>query len=174
VKKLAEVETAKALMKDAIDWSVLKWLWEKATVREIADKADAALDRLNRKTKAQWSEELKHAYRCALNGTNHKGNGQSQQDQANGDGADDPELLLAARRVRQIDDKARSARLDARQTFDQAERLLSTTLAREGCKKAIRSWDLHAKAILEAEALIRTVANEPLTTSGPGPTCRNR
>jgi hypothetical protein len=42
--------------------------------------------------------------------------------------------------------------MDAEHTFDEAERLLSTSLAREGCQKAIRSWDLHEKAIRRAEA----------------------
>jgi len=44
--------------------------------------------------------------------------------------------------------------MDAEATFDEAEKQLSTRLAREGCRKAIESWDLHEKAIRKAEALI--------------------
>jgi hypothetical protein len=44
--------------------------------------------------------------------------------------------------------------MDAEQTFDTAEKQLSTALAREGCRKAIRSWELRERAIRKAEALI--------------------
>jgi len=63
MRKLSEVEEAKKLMADAMDWSVLKWLWEKRTVRETADKANAALDMLEQKVKASWRDELKAAYK---------------------------------------------------------------------------------------------------------------
>jgi hypothetical protein len=48
--------------------------------------------------------------------------------------------------------KAERAHLDAENTFDEAERQLSTRLAREGCAKAIASWELHEAAIRKAEA----------------------
>jgi len=54
--------------------------------------------------------------------------------------------------VKEADDQAHHARMDAERTFDEAERRLSTSMAREGCKKAIHSWDLHEKAIRRAEA----------------------
>jgi hypothetical protein len=44
--------------------------------------------------------------------------------------------------------------MDAEETFDKAEKQLSTALAREGCRKAILSWDLHEKAIHKAEGVI--------------------
>jgi hypothetical protein len=37
--------------------------------------------------------------------------------------------------------------MDAESTFDEAEKQLSTALAREGCRKAIHSWELFEKAI---------------------------
>ena len=40
--KLPEVETAKALMNEAVTWSVMKWLREKNRVRQTADRANAA------------------------------------------------------------------------------------------------------------------------------------
>jgi hypothetical protein len=46
--------------------------------------------------------------------------------------------------------------MDAEDAFDLAEKQLSTRLAREGCQKAIHSWDLHEKAIRKAEAVIRS------------------
>ncbi len=41
-----------------------------------------------------------------------------------------------------------------KKTFDEAEKQLSTSLAREGCRKAIQSWDLHEAAIHKAKAVI--------------------
>lgn len=153
MKKLQEVEEAKALLKEAINWSLFKWLWEKNTVRETADRADATLDRMNKKIKAQWSDDVREAYR-SLADSSRNGNGRKHRELGKSGLALDPELLQAIRHVKETDDKARSARMDARQTFDDAERQLNTDLAREGCKKAIHSWNLHEKAIREAEALV--------------------
>ena len=63
MRKLTEVEDAKALMTEAMSWSVVKWLAEKKRVRKTADLANACLDRLDQEIKARWSDELKAAYR---------------------------------------------------------------------------------------------------------------
>jgi len=57
--------------------------------------------------------------------------------------------------VKQADDEAENARLDAEETFDEAERQLSSSMARQGAEKAIDSWDRREKAIRKAEALAR-------------------
>jgi hypothetical protein len=62
--------------------------------------------------------------------------------------------MQLVKNVKEMDDKAYCARMDAEKTFDEAERQLSTSLAREGCKKAIRSWNLYERAIREAEGLV--------------------
>ena len=62
MEKLPEVEAAKALMTEAVAWSVMKWLREKKRVRKTADLANAALDRLSETTKARWPEGLRLAY----------------------------------------------------------------------------------------------------------------
>ncbi len=59
---LKEVESAKALMREAVNWSVMKWLAEKKKVRKAADVANALLDALDKETKSAWSNELKAAY----------------------------------------------------------------------------------------------------------------
>jgi hypothetical protein len=141
MRKLPEVEEARALMTEAVAWSVMKWLREKKRVRKVADKANAALDELNRAAKARWSHERRSAYEEL---TQQSGTPQSQ--------AINPDIRQFVSRVKEADDQAYSARMDAEHTFDEAERLLSTSLAREGCQKAIRSWDLHEKAIRRAEA----------------------
>lgn len=146
MSKLSAVRDAKALMTEAMDWSVFKWLWEKSNVRQSADEANAALDRLNKKTKAQWGEELRAAYRQLVAGKG-KSNGSLSTET-------DPQILQSLRTVKDLDEKARTARMEAEATFDEAEKKMNTSLAREGCKQAIRSWDLHEKAIRAAEALV--------------------
>src|SRR5579883_410333 len=68
------------------------------------------------------------------------------------------ENLLATRplieKVKAADAAAHRARRDAEETFEVAERQLNLDLAREGCKKAIHSWELHEKAIRLAEELL--------------------
>jgi len=123
MEKLREVEIAKALMTEAVAWSVMKWLREKKRVRKTADQANAALDQLSQAVKDRWPDGMRTAY---------------------------------AKKVKEADDAAYRARMDAEATFDEAERQLSTRLAREGCRKAIESWDLHEKAIRKAESLIQS------------------
>ncbi len=44
MRKLPAVEEARAIMTEGTEWGVWRWLLEKKRVREIADKARAALD----------------------------------------------------------------------------------------------------------------------------------
>jgi hypothetical protein len=147
VRKLPEVEEAMELMMEAENWSVFTWLFEKRRVREMADLANAALDKLNHSVKTHWNEELKAAYRVVAS------NGHASRHHA-GAGIDGiaPEIRLFVQKVKESDDVARRARMTAEETFDEAERRLDTGLAREGCRQAIRSWELHEKAIRKAES----------------------
>lgn len=151
MRKLSEVEDAKRLMTDAMDWSVFRWLWEKRNVRATADQANAALDRLEQKVKDRWSDELKLAdkeFRTQARPTKNR----RQQPGSQPPPAIDREVRLFLDKVKRADAKAYRAHVDAENTFDEAERLLSTSLAREGCQKAIDSWNLHEQAIRVAEA----------------------
>jgi hypothetical protein len=164
MSRLPEVRDAKALMNDAMDWSVFKWLWEKSNVRETADTANAALDRLNRRVKARWSDEFKAVYRQLLaregrTTTRHRDQGCNLATRVA-----DPEIMRLIKNVKDMDDKAYSARMDAEKTFDEAESQLNTDLAREGCRKAIHSWELHERAIRGAEALVDTTAEKTHST----------
>jgi Flp pilus assembly protein TadG len=140
---------AKALMTEAVSWSVMKWLREKKRVRKTADQANATLDQLNQAVKDRWPDALRIAYKALA----PQGAGiatvsvQSTQ-------PIDQQSSLSAKKVKEADDAAYGARMDAEETFDEAERQLSTRLAREGCRKAIQSWELHEKAIRRAEALV--------------------
>lgn len=137
MQKLIEVEEAKTLMNEAINWSVMKWLREKKRVRKAADVANAALDSTIVRLKAEWETELKAAYEQLASA---KGNKTSA------------DLLAQAKKLKLAEDEARTARDDAENTFDEAEKQLSTTMAREGCRKAIRSWELHEHVIRLSEA----------------------
>lgn len=145
MRKLTEVEQAKELMAEAVEWSVMKWLREKKRVRRVADKANDALDALEKEVKGSWSSEMRVAYDelCTTGGAaNQNGNSEAARQ--------------AARQIKRADDKACRAHMDAENTFDEAERQLSTRLAREGCSRAIASWELHEAAIRKAEGAMKS------------------
>jgi hypothetical protein len=135
-------------MTAATGWSVMKWLREKKRVRKTADQANAALDQLDRDTKRRWPEDLRAAYGVLAEAAPTNGHKKTARQDA------DSKALLTAKHMKEADDQAWRARMDAEKTFDDAEKQLSTSLAREGCRKAIESWDLHEKAIRKAEAMI--------------------
>lgn len=141
--KLPEVQAAKELMKEAMEWSAFKWLFEKTRVRQTADRANEALDRLNRSVKARWSDEIKAEYKELKH--------RPRKDAEEGPGNAGMHALLE--KVIAADEAAHRARMAAEDTFDQAEKQMSTSLAAEGCKKAVHSWTLHEKAIRQAEAV---------------------
>ena len=136
-------------MTEAISWSVMKWLREKKSVRKTADQANAALDQLDRELKRRWPEDLRAAYET-LASQPQRPNGNSK---AAGKAANS-KFLLTAKQIKDADDEAYRARMNAEKTFDDAEKQLSTRLAREGCRQAIESWNLHEKAIRKSEGLI--------------------
>ena len=135
MRKLPEVEQAKALMKEAMDWSMFKWLFEKSRVRETADQANDALDKLNRATKARWNTEIKSAYKELTAKPSNFAAPRS-------DLSTNHQIRAFAEQVKKADEAAHRARMTAEDTFDRAERELNTDLAREGCKLAIQSWVL--------------------------------
>jgi len=153
MRKLAAVEEARALMQEALDWGLWRWLLEKAHVREIADRATAALDEADRRTKAHWSDELKQAYHDLVLHQKRRRSNEKPQNSARPDIS--PAVRVAAEHIKQADDEAERARLDAEDTFDEAERRMSTDLAREGAGKALRTYDLREAAIRKSEAATR-------------------
>lgn len=74
MRRLTEVLEAKELMKEAQECSTFKWLFEKPRVRKTADRANDALDRLERTVKARWSDETKAAYKALSARTKAKTN----------------------------------------------------------------------------------------------------
>jgi len=150
MRMLPEVQQAKELMNEAMDWSTFKWLFEKPRVRATADQANDALDRLSRAVKARWSEETKHVYKnLSKSGAGSVRKQPKEQQSREGF---DSQLHLLVRKVLEADEAAQRARREAEEAFDEAEKQMSIPLAREGCRKAIRSWELHEKAIRKAES----------------------
>lgn len=147
-----EVESAKALMTEALTWSVMKWLREKKRVRKTADQANATLDRLNRAVKDRWPAGVRAAYDALA--TQGPGKTTVPRQSTPPSPVMDVRFMLSTKKVKEADDAAYRARMDAEETFDEAEKQLSTRLAREGCRKAIQSWELHERAIRKAEALL--------------------
>ena len=142
MKKIAAVEEARAVMTEAADWGLWKWLLEKTRVQEVADRATAALINADRRAKAGWSNELKQLYA-------------SFEDRQKANGAADgiaPALRIRARKIKEAYDKGQRARVHAENLFKEAERKMSTEMAREGARKALESYDLREQAIRKAEA----------------------
>lgn len=150
---IPEVDSAKALMTDAMRWSVMKWLREKKRVRAAADQANDALDDLSQKVRARWPLSLREQYQALCSeSTNCKTRPDAKQNSSKKTppSSVSPDAIA----LRDADDSAYRARMEAEATFDEAEKKLSTALAREGCRKAIRSWELHEQAIRKAQEFI--------------------
>ena len=139
-------------MTQAMKWSVMKWLREKKNVRKTADAANAALDKVNREVKRQWPDHLKSAYdalEAQSFGSSRRNGHQGQQPPP----TIDPEVSALAKRMKDVNDEAYRAREIAEEAFDEAEKQLSTRLAREGCVKAIRAWEMLEEAIRKGESI---------------------
>jgi hypothetical protein len=155
MQKLIPVEEARALMTEAQNWSVWRWLTEKRRVRGVADRATEALAQANRRVKDSWSEELLKAYDELVQEeafeVDHgsKAKWEAAREAAQGI---DPKIKTAARKVKESDDEALDATMDAEDMFEEAERRMSSRMAKEAARKALESYDLREKAIRKAEA----------------------
>jgi hypothetical protein len=134
MKKLSEVEKARALMSEAIDWSVMKWLTEKKRVRKSADRANEVLNEVETELRGKWSSKFRLVYEKS--------------------GLASPEIKQLVSRIRREHDAANRFRMEAEKTFDAAEKRLSTAMARDGCRQAIEGWDHHLEAIRLAETAL--------------------
>jgi len=149
MKKLEAVENARAIMTQGLEWGVFKWLLEKPKVRKIADKATEALNNAEDSVKATWSDDLKRAYNYLATQDDEAGKkkgGKAKEDDF------DPAVLAIAKGVYEADEVTETMRLDAEDTFAEGERKLSVSMARDGARKALATYDLHEKAIRKAEA----------------------
>lgn len=155
MRKLTAVQDARAIMTEGTEWGVWKWLLEKQRVRAIADRARKSLDELEIAVKAAWSDDLKVAYNRLVSQ-----DGDTKQVRKNskpGKKAEpqriDPKVIASVKRVKEADDLAYNAHEDAEDIFAEGEKRMSTSLAREGARKALEAYDLHEAAIRKAETL---------------------
>ncbi len=111
------------------------------------------------KVKLTWSDELKLAYNQLVteNGDAKQARGKSKSKSAKtvANGKIDPKVLAVITKVKEADDDAYNAHEDAEDLFAEAERKMSTRMAREAARKALEAYDLHEAAIRKAEALAR-------------------
>jgi len=157
--KLVPVEEATKLMNQAKDWSLWRWLLEKGRVRAAADRAVDALADAQKQVKHTWSDDLTKAYRELEAEQAFQKDRRSRQryEKAKEEASQiDPQIKLAVQKVKEADDEAENARLEAEDTFAEAERQLNTQMARDGTQQAVHSWELRMKAIRKAEALAKT------------------
>jgi hypothetical protein len=155
MRKIQSVEEAKALLNEAKDWGVWRWLTEKKRVRSAADLAWADLEEVERAIKSSWGEDLRKAYRelQAASAVNGNRKGKPAYERAADEAKNvDPGLKVFAARLKEADDEAFQARMAAEETFDEAERRLSPSLARQGSEQAIEAYELREKYIRRAEA----------------------
>jgi hypothetical protein len=137
MQKLPAVEEAKALFEQAKDWGVWQWLSRKRQARQTADAAWEALEACEHKVIAGWGEPLRKAW-----GSRSAKSGNS-------------DLHRTIQRLKQADEEANNARLAAEAQFDEADRRMSASMAREGSQMAIDAWAMREKLIRRMEALGR-------------------
>lgn len=143
MKKIVEVEEAKAIMKEAQDWGIWRWLTEKRKVRLAADTCNDSLARAEKRVIESWPEEMRAAYDELVTSENGK---KRRSRKIDGD------VLETVRKLKGALDEAERVRLDAEDIFDRADRALSTSMAKEGTYRAIEAWELREKAIRKAES----------------------
>jgi hypothetical protein len=155
MRKLPAVEDARAIMKQGMEWGVWKWLLEKKRVRGIADHARAALDELEMKVKLTWSDDLKITYNHLVeeNGNSKRTRKQTKDAKQTTKRPSDPKIMTVVKAIKEADDEAYNAHEDAEDLFAEAEKKMSTSMAREAAGKALVAYDLHEAAIRKAEAL---------------------
>jgi len=160
MRKLAEVEDAKSLLETAKEWGVWKWLTEKKRVRRTADTAWEAFDALEKEVKSAWSDDLQKAYAefaaeaaVAEGGTPAK----RKYDKARKEASEiDPKVKAVAQKLKAADDEAYQIRMRAEDMFDEAEKRLSSSMAREASQVAIDAYVLREKAVRKAETAARS------------------
>lgn len=141
MKKIAEVEEAKAIMTEAQNWGIWRWLTEKRKVRLAADSCNDALARAEKRTIESWPDEMRTAYDELADGKTKKRGKKI-----------DGEVMETVRKIKEALDEAERVRLDAEDIFDRADRALSTSMAKQGTFRAIEAWEMREKAIRKAES----------------------
>lgn len=159
MRKLVQVEDAKSLLETGKDWGVWKWLTEKKRVRQTADIAWEAFDELEKEVKDGWSDDLQKAYaELVAEAAVADGGAPAKRklDKLRKEAADiDPKVKALAQKLKQTDDEAYAVRMEAERMFDEAEKRMSASMAREASQVAIDAYNLREKAVRKAETAAR-------------------
>ncbi len=159
MRKLVQVEDAKSLLETAKEWGVWKWLTEKSRVRQTADTAWEAFDELEREVKSAWGDDLQKAYaEFVAEAALVEGGAPAKRkyEKARKEAAEiDARIKASARKLKDADDEAYRVRMEAERMFDEAEKRMSTSMAREASQVAIDAYNLREKAVRKAEAAAR-------------------
>jgi hypothetical protein len=159
MRKLVQVEDAKSLLEVAKNWGVWKWLTEKKRVRQTADIAWESFDELEKEVKSGWSDHLQKAYaELVAEAAVAEGGAPAKRkfEKARKEAADvDPRIKAVAKKLKESDDEAYRLRMQAEDMFDEAEKRMSTSMAREASQVAIDAYNLREKAVRKAETAAR-------------------
>ncbi|HLY19291.1 MAG TPA: hypothetical protein VKR61_18825 [Bryobacteraceae bacterium] len=159
MRKLVQVEDAKSLLDEAKDWGVWKWLTEKKRVRQTADIAWETFDELEKEVRSGWSDDLQKAFdELAAETTVAEGGAPAKRkyDKAKKDAAHvDPKIKAVALKLKEADDQYYKLRMQAEDMFDEAEKRMSTSMAREASQVAIDAYNLREKSVRKAEMAAR-------------------
>jgi len=68
---------------------------------------------------------------------------------------DDKQTKLAAKKLQAAEEEAYALRMQAEETFDEADRRMSTRMACDGARQAIEAWEQREKYIRKMETLGR-------------------
>lgn len=161
MQKMKEVEEARAVMTEGSQWGIWKWLTEKPKVRRIADLATATLAEANQRAKETWNDDLKLAYAELVVQAEFEADPAAKKKYEKAKKAAeniDPKIKAAAKRVKEADDEAARVTQEAEDAFDQADRRMSASMARDATKVALESYDLRESAIRKTEVAARTKA----------------
>jgi hypothetical protein len=150
MKKIPEVEEAKAILTEAQEWGIWRWLTEKRKVRLAADSCNEALARTEKKVIESWPDEMRAAYDELAAAEAGK---KRRSKKIDGD------VLETVRKLKGSLDEAERVRLDAEDIFDRADRALSTSMAKSGTYRAIEAWEMREKAIRKAETAGKAKVN---------------
>ena len=128
-------------------------------LRQTADIAWEAFDELEKEVKSGWSDHLQRAYaELVAEAAVAEGGAPAKRkfEKARKEAADvDPKIKAVAKKLKGSDDEAYRVRMQAEDMFDEAEKRLSTSMAREASQVAIDAYNLREKAVRKAETAAR-------------------
>ena len=117
--------------------------------RQTADIAWEAFDELEKDVKSGWNADLQKAYaELAAEAALDEGGAPAKRklEKARKEAAGvDPKIKATAHKLKEADDEAYRVRMAAEDMFDEAEKGLSTSMAREASQVAIDAYNLREK-----------------------------